>query len=66
MAQSGLPEVAVPADWEQKGLVIRVKDDLQHPQFSWPLTRLAYRLNFGAAGPAKDRLSLLDPAHLQH
>lgn len=49
-----------PADWQQKGWTITLKDDLGHPGFSWPQSLLQYPLDFGTTGIAKEQLSLTD------
>lgn len=61
-AQTILTKVTAPTDWKQKGLIIRLKDDLNHPQFSWPLTRVRYHLDFGAAGVNKNDIRVADMA----
>ncbi len=48
-AQSITP-VQLPANWKQQGYVLQLKDELQHPDLSWPVTLLQYRLHFGNAG----------------
>ncbi len=62
LAQALATDLIAPADWKEKGLVIRLKDDLNHPQLAWPVTLLQYRIDFGASGAAKDKLALLDEA----
>jgi len=60
--QTILPNVVLPADWKQKDFTVRLKDDLKHPQFSWPLTRLKYHLDVRAAAIDKNQISIVDAA----
>ncbi|WP_343307048.1 fibronectin type III domain-containing protein [Chitinophaga niabensis] len=52
--------IRVPADWKQKGFIIQLKDDLRHPDISWPVTLLEYQLDFGTNGPADGHFSVID------
>jgi hypothetical protein len=61
-AQKDVTVINVPANWKQNGLVVRLKDDLKCPGFSWPQTLLQYRLNFGTAGINKEALAVTDAA----
>jgi len=52
--------VHLPADWKQNGYVLQVKDALQHPDMSWPVTLLQYRIFFGEQRTASDRFTITD------
>ena len=60
IAQKDITTIRVPAGWQQQGLVISLKDDLQCPGFSWPQTVLQYRLLFGKAGVPQEQLQVTD------
>jgi hypothetical protein len=46
--------------WKPEGIRIVLKDELVHPSFSWPLSLLKYRVNFGSAGIPQQNLQLRD------
>lgn len=46
--------------WTPQGIVIKLKDDLNHPVFSWPVSFLKYQLDFGPGGVTENELNLID------
>jgi hypothetical protein len=61
-AQTILPNIAVPANWKEKGFVVTIKDQLNHPQFLWPQTRLKYLLDFSTAPVSRELFHVVDAA----
>ncbi|WP_189565467.1 fibronectin type III domain-containing protein [Persicitalea jodogahamensis] len=62
LGQTELPTLVAPANWQQQGIEIRLRDDLKHPTMNWPLTRLRYIVDFTAADVPPDSLRLWDTA----
>lgn len=52
--------VTLPQNWKQNGYVLQVKDVLQHPDISWPVTLLQYRIYFGVQGTPLNRFIVTD------
>lgn len=52
--------VTLPQNWKQNGYVLQVKDVLQHPDVSWPVTLLQYRIYFGEQGTPLNRFTVAD------
>ncbi|HWZ14734.1 MAG TPA: hypothetical protein VNW95_05800 [Mucilaginibacter sp.] len=59
-AQTILPSIAVPVGWKEKGFVVKIKDQLNHPLFSWPQTRLKYLIDFGTEPVSREQLHVVD------
>ncbi|MVM33173.1 hypothetical protein GO755_24245 [Spirosoma sp. HMF4905] len=59
-AQAAPTVLVAPANWQQQGLLIQLRDELNHPKMNWPLTRLRYNLDFKEAGVALRSLHLRD------
>lgn len=54
-------EISKPVlQWNQEGITIRLKDELNHPFFSWPMTALQYQIDFGANGILEKELGLIE------
>lgn len=54
--------VFLPDNWKEKGYVLQLKDELQHPDLSWPVTLLQYKLHFGAAGTPVNQFTVINEA----
>jgi len=46
--------------WRKEGLTIQLSDQLRHPSFSWPLSVVQYRIDFGDQGVIAGDLVLSD------
>ena len=58
-AQDQATSILLPAGWQQ-GFKVTLKDELQHPDMSWPAAPISYRLDFGFNGVAPDNLQVKD------
>ena len=58
-AQDQATNILLPAGWQQ-GFKVTLRDELHHPDISWPAGHISYRLNFGANGIAPDGLRIKD------
>lgn len=48
------------AGWQREGILLSLKDQLQHPDLSWPVSLLRYRLEFGDQGPLKGQYKVVE------
>ena len=46
--------------WKADKLTITLKDELNHPAFSWPLSLLHYKVDFGPSGIQPSTLTLVE------